>query len=53
MRQTGPRLIRDKLLFALAYGAVIAAVLFLHPVPEAPAPGPLAANLATGTPGAR
>ncbi len=34
MSQTGLRRTRDKLLFALAYGAVIAAVLFLHPVPE-------------------
>ncbi len=31
MSQTGLRRTRDKLLFALAYGAVIAAVLFLHP----------------------
>lgn len=31
MSQTSLRRYRDKLLFALAYGAVIGAVLFAHP----------------------
>jgi len=31
MRQTSLRRYRDKLLFVLAYGAVIGAVLFAHP----------------------
>ena len=48
MSQTGLRRTRDKLLFALAYGAVIAAVLFLHPVPDARDAGKLAANVETG-----
>lgn len=48
MSQTGLRRTRDKLLFALAYGAVIAAVLFLHPVPDAREAGKLAANVEAG-----
>lgn len=43
MSRTGLRRTRDKLLFALAYGAVIAAVLFLHPLPEAREPAVMAA----------
>lgn len=39
MSQTSLRRYRDKFLFALAYGAVIGAVLFAHPFKQdAPAP---------------
>jgi hypothetical protein len=53
MSQTGLRRTRDKLLFALAYSAVIAAILFLHPVPEARDPARVAANAQTDAPGSR
>ncbi|WP_428029326.1 hypothetical protein [Ancylobacter sp.] len=42
MSETGLRRNRDKLLFAIAYGAVIAAVLFLHPAPDVRQPAGLA-----------
>ncbi|MDQ0348068.1 hypothetical protein [Ancylobacter vacuolatus] len=47
MSQTGLRRTRDKLLFAVCYGAVIAAVLFLHPAPDAQHPAGIA--VASGT----
>jgi len=31
MREAGVRRYRDKLLFALAYGAIIGAIFFAHP----------------------
>lgn len=42
MSRTGLRRHRDKLLFALAYSAVVAAVLFLHPLSERREPVALA-----------
>ena len=53
MSQTGLRRTRDKLLFAVAYAAVIAAVLFLHPVPGARDPAGVAVNGQTAVPEAR
>lgn len=42
MAKAGIRRYRDTLLFALAYGAVIGAVLFAHPFGPAQAPQPVA-----------
>lgn len=42
MAQAGIRRYRDKLLFALAYGAVIGAVLFAHPFGDSRSPAPVA-----------
>lgn len=42
MSRPGIRRYRDKLLFALAYGAVVAAVLFLHPLASTRAPASMA-----------
>ncbi|TCK31363.1 hypothetical protein EV667_1472 [Ancylobacter aquaticus] len=53
MSQTGLRRTRDKLLFALAYSAVIAAILFLHPAPDARDPARVAANAQASNPGTR
>ncbi len=42
MSQAGIRRYRDKLLFALAYGAVIGAILFAQPFRDEPSAPPVA-----------
>jgi hypothetical protein len=43
MREAGARRYRDKLLFALAYAAIIGAVLFAHPFGQDPSAPQVAA----------